>query len=338
VYLSANSGDGFHIWRQPLDGRAEQLTSGQTEEEGVAVTPDGRSIITSVGVHRRSVWVLDRGRERPVSLEGYGYWPLLSADGRKVFYRVTHRVGSGQTPSELWVADLDSGRTERLLPGHLVNHFDVSSDGRVVAGVEDPGSEPAIWLTSRDGSAPPKPIPGAFGDNPVFAGPGEVGFRTRENGSFWLSRIREDGTGRTRLAKVYSNVLGLVSPDGKWVSCLAANSTSLCSLRGEPSIPVFPVAPSVRLRWSRDGTWLYVSVQLNDASAFGSGRTYVIPLPHGAILPAMPKGGFQSEADLAAIPGVRVLQIGDVAPGPTPDTYAFSKSTITRNLFRIPLF
>ena len=172
----------------------------------------------------------------------------------------------------------------------------------------------------------------------VFGASGEIAFRTREDGSFWLSRIREDGTGRTRLSKLDSNALGLISPDGQWVSCLTADSNALCSMRGDPPIPVFPPVPTIRLRWSRDGSWLYVSVQLSDASAFGSGRTYAIPLTHGAILPPMPKGGFRSEAHLAAIPGVRLLQVGDLAPGPTPDTYAFSKTTTTRNLYRIAIF
>jgi len=338
VYLSVNAGDGFHIWRQQLDGEPEQLTSGQTEEEGVAVAPDGRSIITSVGVQRRSVWMLDRGRERPVSAEGYAYWPLLSADGRKVFYRVTPTAGTGQTPSELWVTDLDSGRSERLMAERLVDHYDVRADGRIVASVEDGNGKPQLWLGSMDVSTSPRPIPGAQGDNPVFGPSGEIAFRTREDGSYWLSRVREDGTGRARLTRMYSHVLGQASPDGLWVSCMSIAATSLCSLRGEAPIPVFPAGPTVRLRWSPDGSWLYFSIQLTETSAFGSGRTYVIPLARGAILPPMPEGGFRSEADLAAIPGVRVLQIGDLAPGPTPDTYAFSKTTITRNLYRVPVF
>src|SRR5262249_13426643 len=36
MYLSADTGTGFHIWRQRFpDGPAEQITSGITEEEGV---------------------------------------------------------------------------------------------------------------------------------------------------------------------------------------------------------------------------------------------------------------------------------------------------------------
>jgi hypothetical protein len=40
---------------------------------------------------------------------------------------------------------------------------------------------------------------------------------------------------------------------------------------------------------------------------------------------------------MAKYPGVRVIEAADIAPGPTPDVYAFSKETTQRHLFRIPL-
>ena len=42
MYFSADAGDGFHIWRQRFPkGVPEQITFGPTEEEGIAVAPDG---------------------------------------------------------------------------------------------------------------------------------------------------------------------------------------------------------------------------------------------------------------------------------------------------------
>jgi hypothetical protein len=40
---------------------------------------------------------------------------------------------------------------------------------------------------------------------------------------------------------------------------------------------------------------------------------------------------------MAKYPGVRVIDAADIAPGPTPDVYAFSKETTQRNLYRIPI-
>ena len=74
MYFSADAGDGFHVWRQRFpDGPPEQVTSGPTEEEGLAVAPDGKSLITSVGLTQRSVWFHDASGERQISLEGYAY-------------------------------------------------------------------------------------------------------------------------------------------------------------------------------------------------------------------------------------------------------------------------
>ena len=67
------------------------------------------------------------------------------------------------------------------------------------------------------------------------------------------------------------------------------------------------------------------------------GRTFVIPLPRARVFPQIPVGGFRSEADIAKLPGVRIIDAPDVAPGPSPDIYAFSRETVQRNLYRIPV-
>jgi len=44
-----------------------------------------------------------------------------------------------------------------------------------------------------------------------------------------------------------------------------------------------------------------------------------------------------TKLELAKLPGVRQIDSADVAPGPTLDTYAFSRETTQRNLYRVPL-
>jgi hypothetical protein len=85
---------------------------------------------------------------------------------------------------------------------------------------------------------------------------------------------------------------------------------------------------STRIKWSRDGTLLFMTV---------SEQTYAVPVPRGRPLPKTPPTGFTSEAEIAALPGARRLDAADLAPGPTPDVYAFSRETVQRNLYRIPL-
>ena len=116
MYFSSDSGGAFHTWRQRFpDGQPEQITSGPTEEEGLAMAPDGRSFITAVGLTQSSVWLHDGGGDRQISLEGYAFAPKFTPDGKRLLYQV--RKGAA---SELWVAELDSGRSEPLLPGIAV--------------------------------------------------------------------------------------------------------------------------------------------------------------------------------------------------------------------------
>lgn len=147
MYFNADAGDGFHIWRQRSTGGAPaQLTAGPAQEEGLAVSADGRSLITSVGVVQRTIWLHEGGRERQVSLEGYAFGPMLSADGRTVLFRVARREVSGQSPSELRAADLSTGHFRRLFAGRYVTGHDLSADDRVVAAVLGDGGESTLWL------------------------------------------------------------------------------------------------------------------------------------------------------------------------------------------------
>ena len=112
MYFTANTGSGFHIWRQRYpDGAPEQMTSGVTEEEGIAVAPDGRSFVTSIGTRQSTIWVHDARGDRQITSEGYGLLPTISADGKKLFYMQRGLAVCCFTSGELWVADLDTGRT-----------------------------------------------------------------------------------------------------------------------------------------------------------------------------------------------------------------------------------
>jgi len=92
MYFSANTGNGFHIWRQRFpDGEPEQVTSGATEEEGVAFFPDGRSFVTSVETSQNTLWLHDARGDRQITSQGYAYLPSFSADGKRLYYLVRSR-------------------------------------------------------------------------------------------------------------------------------------------------------------------------------------------------------------------------------------------------------
>ena len=338
--------NNFHIWRQRFpDGQPEQLTSGPTEEEGIALAPDGRSLITSVGLRERVVSVHGKNGDRQVSLEGYAYMPSLSPPGQKVYYRI---LKGGTSPflgaSELWVVDITSGRKRPLLPGFAVTGYNISQNGRkVVFSATDSDHKSRIWLAPTDGSRPPKMIPDIEGDMPYFGPPGELVFHSILGKSTFAFRMREDGTGIQKLTPNEISQIQGVSPDGELVTVTAWGrvngqdnvTTKLFPISGAPARSI--LEGICFLRWQLNRRFLYLSVADAMNTALAGGRTYVIPLPPGKLLPNIPRDGFHSEREIAALPGVRVMDVADVAPGSSPETYAFSRQTVQRNLYRIPL-
>src|SRR4029078_9466965 len=122
IYFSVVVGGSQHLWRQAFpDGAPEQITFGATEEEGIAMAPDGRSLITSIGTSRSVVWIHDAAGERAISTEGYAYQGRVSRDGKRLFY--LSRQDQRSSSAELRVADVASGASESVFPGQAVGDF-----------------------------------------------------------------------------------------------------------------------------------------------------------------------------------------------------------------------
>src|SRR5262249_28006154 len=200
MYFTANPDGANHIWRQRFpSGELEQVTSGPTEEEGIAIEPDGRSFVTSVMVETTSLWLHDEKGERQISLEGNGAKPRFTPDGRNLCYLIVkenpNECGAYRDPGELRIADLASGRSRPLVPGLRAVDYDVSADGRqLVTWAVDR----SFWVAPLDASAPPRQIPNVTGAHPTFGPTGEVFFRRDAGNSTVGYRVRADGTGLRR--------------------------------------------------------------------------------------------------------------------------------------------
>ncbi|HWU37974.1 MAG TPA: hypothetical protein VN203_10045, partial [Candidatus Acidoferrum sp.] len=336
----------FHIWRQRFpDGQPEEITSGPSEEEGIAMSPDGRSLITAVGMRQSSVWIHDSTGERQVSLEGYSYDPKFTPDGERLCYRILKGASPTFDPSELHVVDLDSGRNEALLPGFRVVgypglSYDISPDGReVIVSARDREGKYRLWVAPLDRRSPPRQVPNVEGRRPLFGPGGEIIFRRLEGTSFFVYRIREDGSGLQKVIEQPDVLPGGISRDGQWLAAMGeGNSVTAFPLRGGSPIPILSdhvASSNPNLRWSPDGKLVVISLP---TSAFMTGgRSYAIPLPAGQAFPKIPARGFESEAEIAKLPGARRIDAYDVALGPRPEVYAFARETVQRNLYRIPL-
>jgi eukaryotic-like serine/threonine-protein kinase len=340
MYLTSETDGAFHIWRQGFpDGHPEQVTSGPTEEEGIAMAPDGRSFVTAVGVSNVSIWVHTASGERQISLEGNAAYPRFTLDGRKLCYRVVKEALSDfqftKEPGEVWVAEVDSGRSQRLVPGFQALDYDISTDDKqVVMEAEDAQGKPRLWLAPFDRQSPPRQIPNVEGRTPRFGPSGEIFFRN--SGSVY--RVHPDGTGMRKALQQNILTMADVSPDGRWISAWGGIPATghvaeqAIPLDGGPSVPISGHGRGVN--WSPDGR--FVSFPGGLIGFIPQGRSYIIPWPPGGA-PPIPAGGFHSEQEVARLPGVHRIEEMGVVAGPSPDIYAFYRGTTQRNLYRVPI-
>jgi eukaryotic-like serine/threonine-protein kinase len=335
MYFASDAGGLFHIWRQRFpNGTPQQLTSGPTEEEGIAMAPDGRSFVTAVTVESVSVWLHDTRGTRQISLEGNAAEPKFTPDGRKLCYRIVAKAPNDfqftREAGPLWLADLESGRSSPLVSDFPVLAYDISLDGQqVVLEAEDREGKPRLWLTTLERQRPPQPIPNVEGRQPNFGSAGEIFFRGEDGFAY---RVRADGTGLRKAMEQPILFLIGVSPDGSWILAWSQLADGDAAFQAFPIAGGSPVLVSswIYWQWSRSANSLSVG-------EIPQRHSYLVPLAPGQTLPSIPAGGFRSEEDLARLPGARKTDELKVVPGPSLDVYAFYRSTTQRNLYRIPV-
>ena len=345
MYFSAGGAGNSHLWRQRFPtGDPEQITLGPTEELGVAVFPDGRSLVTSVGIDQGALWIHDAAGERAITSEGstaaVKAWPTFSVDGKHLYYLL--RRDSSSSSSELWRVDMESGKSEELVTGFSIVQYHIArNDSEVVFSAQSTGEKSQLWLAPLDRRSPPKQLASAGEESPLFEPNGEILFQLTEGTVNYLARMRRDGSGRSKVAPYPILDLHTISPDGKWVVVLSPTPTSLTGaasvavpITGGPPRQICPALCQVR--WAPDGRFLYVTIA--EPSRANPGKTLAIPLAPGVALPELPPGGIRWPEHASNFPGARVIEQGFLAPALDPATFAFVKRTVHRNLFRIPLF
>jgi eukaryotic-like serine/threonine-protein kinase len=347
MYFSAEVGDGFHIWRQKFpDGRPEQITFGASDEEGIAVWPDGRSFASSVGTTVSAIWIHDEHNDHQITSEGYGQLPSFSSDGNTFYYLLRISGVRQWAAGELWAYDLRTGNRERKLPGITLSYYDVSHDNtRVVFARTDAGRE-GIWVGDLKGARPPVLLSPQPDTRALFAGEGTVVFERWEGHTQYLFRMNPDGSERVKVTAEPINSLKATSPDGRWAVAWPAgdnrqrlvaypieggDSLQICEncsdSDGGPAMGRTP--PS--LSWSRDGKRLYVRSSSPREPLYEQGKTYVLDVSNvGGLPPA-----FRSEAELASIPHIQLIPHGGIFPGPDQSRYAYLRAAIHRNIYRI---
>lgn len=342
MYLGAEVEGQRHLWRQRFPhGVPQQITFGPTEEDGIAIPADGDSLITSIGIRQGELWIHDDRGDRPLSLEGhvptldetglFGAAPRFSRDGASVFY--LRRESSG-APFELWRANIESGRSVKILTGFSVLEYDLSKAGdEVIFSTQPAGQSLQIWLAPVDLSRPPRLVSPVDGDSPHFGPDGSILFRMQEGATHYLARMNRDGTGRAKVVPYPIGNVQHLSSDRLWLTTISPLPDGRA---GTLAVPTTGGAAQLICRggcapvnWSQDGQFLYVTLP--------QGKTAAIPLRAGETLPRLPTSGFDGLDVLAAFAGARLIEAHRISPGPGPTVYAYVRAAVHRHLFRISL-
>ena len=345
MYVTADDGNGFHVWRQRFpNGTPERVTSGATEEEGISFAPDGRSFVTSIGNRQSTVWTHDAHGDRQITSEGFAFFPTVSPDATHVFYLV--RAGGTQAflRGTLWVTNLTSGERRALLPEFKMKHYAISPDGRRVLFVatDEQGHTP-VWLAPLDGRTPPVRITAMSADAAFFGADDELVCAGEENGSYFLFRSKADGRETRKIAGTAMLFPFSISPDGRWIAAAEGPKPEnrdvlqlhpveggaprfVCRCYPPPTLDNGPEPPL--MQWTPDGRYFYLRLE---------GSTYAIPLTPGRSLPSLTAAGLSSKQAVAALPGAVLVSDGVVFPGPNPQVYAYMKVSTQRNIYRVPV-
>ena len=331
MYFAADVGGHSHLWRQQYPrGDAQQITFGPTEEEGVAVAPDGRSLVTSLGQLRFAIWLHDASGERRLTNENVALAPWLSSDARRLYFLSAQSSGDA---GALWRLDIPHDQRDPVLPGFSVagGGYDISHDERAVAFTVDHDGAAEVWIAPLDRHAPPRLLV-RNSDQPHFDGSGHVFYRSLGDTANYLARINDDGSGAQRVSNLPILDFHSVSRSGKWAAVQNV-------VRGRGVTSIVELGADT-IRWSREGYWpthwsadgetLYLEVGTTTGDSFTHGRTLPIAVAekHALEVPSLP---------VASDDGV-IPQPGEgFFPGPDSGTYVFTRSERRQNIFRIPL-
>ena len=197
MYFAANVGGRSHLWRQRFpDGMPEQITTGPTEEEGVAAAADGRSLITALGIRRSSIWIHDTNGERAMVAEGFARLPRLSRDGTRVYFLL--RSAPDFDVFELRALTLATGTVQTFVPGVSIVDYDISRDESEVAFTARECGESQIWIAPLDRRSAPRRI-ASSADQVSFGVADELIVRSiQASGNAWSASARMGRAGRDR--------------------------------------------------------------------------------------------------------------------------------------------
>jgi eukaryotic-like serine/threonine-protein kinase len=335
MYFSAEVDGASHLWRQRFpDGEPEPLTESRvSEEQGIAVAPDGKSLVTAVGIRQSSLWLHSANGERLLSSEGYASQPWWSADGARLYYLLRRAAAAGGV--ELRVMNLATLKSDRVLPDFSIVDYAVSRDEQEVAiTTRAADGSPEIWVAALDRRTAPRRV-AQRGDHVAFGPNRDLVFRSIEAQGNFVAKIGLDGQNRVRLSDRSVVDVVATSRDGQWVifgGRFAENQFGVIALPVQGGEPRLLCSVVCIPEWSPDGASLYLTTVLD-----APGPIVVVPLPRGRAFPEFPDTAIDGMTHWRTLPTTRIIQRLRSIPGLDESTYVERRTEERMNLFRLPL-
>ncbi|HTR02147.1 MAG TPA: protein kinase [Thermoanaerobaculia bacterium] len=159
----------------------------------------------------------------------------LSPDDRKVAFAVVQPL---KQTSEIWIYDVASGSSSKLVFGPSYNVFPVfSPDGSRIVFASDRRARtqrPDLWIKALDGSkeelfldAIDSILPSDWSRDGRFLLVSKVPFRGRRNTEVWLLDGADPKQQRAVAVGDANETGGAFSPDGKWIAYISDESGTL---------------------------------------------------------------------------------------------------------------
>ena len=237
------------LYAQPFDadrtvpsGNAHELSGiVGTNDPGVPlfdVSPTGAIVYRVDPSSARTLSLLDRTGRELLTLAGHGPWgPRFSPDGRRVAYAAN---AGERAKSDIWIADLESGTTQRFTTdGNGNDDAQWSPNGHTIVYSSGPDAEKDIFQQSLDGGAARLVLRRRGAQWPSdWSGNGKVLLFTDHKADntmgVWLQPL-DSGTARPYIDTPFSEAGGRLSPNGSWVA-YTSNETG----REEVYVQAFP--------------------------------------------------------------------------------------------------
>ncbi len=248
-------------------GEARRVTNDLNSYQGLSLTRDGRTVVTTQQNYLSNLWVSSPGDAaniekitsevgRDEGMSGVAWAP----HGRIVY---TTRIKGVQ---DIWIINRD-GTENRQLTFNSGSNFSpaVTSDGRYIIFISTRSEGPSVWRMDIDGSNPVLLTDGPGAEiNPSISPDGKWVFyqwdSPEKKSSIW--KVSIDGGKPIRLTNMESS-RPVVSPDGRFFACeygerLSSPSSRLAVIPadgGEP-IKLYDLPRVLRSRvfyWSSDG-------------------------------------------------------------------------------------